>query len=157
MQIQCICVEPRHFGSFKFNHIRKNQHIQVPIEHADRLIHHMDSYNSNNSEWQHILLLLRQLSEQKRWIILIAPPKQLNIEIFNHYKINLNRILMVHPGTRDRVQLMEKALKSQSCSAVFNWGERLSTAQYQQLEHAASEGDTLACFFQSIRSWALSH
>lgn len=131
MQIQCLSKTQHYFGSSEYHHIQKDQPIQVSISYDDNRIHDIDAYSSTDSNWQQVLMLMRQLSQQKRWVIWIAPPKRINIAILNHYKINLSRILMVHPGAKNREQLIERALQSQSCSAVFCWEKKLTKTQLQ--------------------------
>jgi hypothetical protein len=86
-----------------------------------------------------------------RWITFIAPPYIPYAPALAHGGIDLARVLLITPATRqDILWATEKSLSSGSCSAVLAWpGNRLKQTDIRRLQVAAKSGH---CWNILIRS-----
>ncbi|MFM2484096.1 translesion DNA synthesis-associated protein ImuA [Celerinatantimonas yamalensis] len=108
-------------------------------------------------ELQLVAPVLAELSEQKRWIIWIAPPAIPNAPALRQLNINIDRILIVHSDSKkDRFWALEQALQSGSCSGVLGWCEGLSAIQIRRLKLAAKRGNSIAFLFRPLSERALA-
>lgn len=112
-------------------------------------INEIYSSSMGMGEMQLVLPALAHLSEQKRWMIWIAPPAMPNATALQQHGINTERVLVVHPhNVRDQFWAIEQALRSGSCSAVLGWPQGLSGLQLRRLKVAAQSGDCIAFLFR---------
>ncbi|CAG9296675.1 translesion DNA synthesis-associated protein ImuA [Celerinatantimonas diazotrophica] len=108
-------------------------------------------------ELQLIAPALSSLSEQKRWIIWIAPPAMPNAPALRQLNIDISRILVVHPKTmNDQFWAIEQALQSGSCSVVLGWTQRLTALQLRRLKLAAKRGSSMALLFRPHQERSVS-
>ncbi|WKE66804.1 translesion DNA synthesis-associated protein ImuA [Gallaecimonas kandeliae] len=92
--------------------------------------------------------MLARLSQQKRWIIFIAPPHVPYAPALAAAGVDLSRVLVIHPSkVKDELWTLEQALKSGNCSAVLAWPRAINDVQLRRLQLAAQKGDTLGIFF----------
>jgi hypothetical protein len=96
---------------------------------------------------------MARLSDDKRWLALIAPPYIPYAPAFAGLGIDLSRILVVHDREgRDKLWALEQALRSGTCSAVFAWLPYTDTGSLRRLQLAAEAGDTMGVVFRSQRA-----
>ena len=66
--------------------------------------------------------LMKNLSGQERWQVLIKPPYTPYAPLLAKEGIDLREVMLVHPKSKDEVLWStEQALRSNTCSAVFAW------------------------------------
>ena len=93
---------------------------------------------------------LSHLSQQQnRWLLWIAPPYIPYAPALARAGIDLTRVLIVNPESAiDTLWVLEKALASQSCSAVMAWPKKLSNKQLRRLQIASKEGHCLGLLYR---------
>ncbi|MBI6217331.1 SOS-induced cell division inhibitor SulA [Proteus sp. DFP240708] len=116
------------------------------------------TYDSNNKQGMvsellyqnplvinHILLpLLKQYSNESRWLLWLNPQQKLNRTWLKNAGLPLNKIIQLnHINMITTVDLMEKALVSGNYSVVLGWLPEISSEEMKRLESAASKGKTL--------------
>lgn len=96
---------------------------------------------------------LAHLSQtQGRWLLLVSPPYIPYPPALVQTGINLSRIVITHPtNERDYLWVMEKALSSQSCSAVVAWPGKLRSKQIRRLQVASKDGDSWGILFRPLK------
>lgn len=92
-----------------------------------------------------LMPVLSQLSrKEKRWICWVAPPGFPDAQALLASKIDLSRVLLVHPKAhQEGLQLIEQILGSGKCCAVLAWPTCADAAWLRRLHIAAEAGDTL--------------
>lgn len=98
------------------------------------------------------LPVMEALSSEQRWQLFIAPPFTPYAPLLQARGVDINRILLVHPRTREELLWsIELALRSGTCSAVFSWlgNESHSYSALRKLQLAAANSDTLSVLFRS--------
>ncbi len=106
-------------------------------------------HNHGVGELQLLLPALAKLSQQKRWIIWIAPPFMPNAPALQQHGIDISKLLIVRPQQcRDIHWTIEQALKSGCCSAVLAWVDQLELSTSRRLKLAAAQGDSLSYIFR---------
>lgn len=116
-------------------------------EHASRP-RHISQMQLNASTSNAMLLLapiLRELSAEpsQRWLTLVAPPAELNLEWLRQARLNRERIIVLQPrGRQSAKELTEQALGLGRSHTVVSWLGCLDESGQRQLESAAAEGDT---------------
>ncbi len=92
---------------------------------------------------------LAKLSQQKRWILWVAPPFMLNAPALQDAGVDTSRILVVHAEqVKDVLWALEKGLKSGGCSAVLGWVENMAPNTARRLQLAAEQSQSLAFLFR---------
>ncbi len=88
---------------------------------------------------------LAQLSrEQSRWLLWVSPPWLPYPPALARAGIDLSRVLIARPDNRrDALWTLEKALSSQSCSAVLAWPRTLKPAEIRRIQVASKDGNCL--------------
>lgn len=85
--------------------------------------------------------LARLSHEQSRWLLLVNPPYIPYPPALAQAGVDLASILVTQPKTtRDYLWVLEKALASQSCSAVLSWPGTIHMKQIRRLQVASKEG-----------------
>lgn len=92
---------------------------------------------------------LARLSEQQRWMAMIAPPHMPYAPALAAIGLDLNKILFIRPGSRtDILWTIEEALKSGTCSSVIFWLNQTGNKILRRLQLAAEKGNTLGLCFR---------
>ncbi|WP_341503833.1 SulA-like leucine-rich domain-containing protein [Gallaecimonas sp. GXIMD4217] len=101
-------------------------------------------------QWQQLLPRLRELSQERRWILMLAPPAVPSRDQWLAWGVDPARVLVVH-GTRvkNALHTLAKALANGNFSAVLSWRGRFGRAQLQLLRKAASKGGSQALLFKT--------
>ncbi|EKE68431.1 translesion DNA synthesis-associated protein ImuA [Gallaecimonas xiamenensis] len=95
-----------------------------------------------------LMPMLARLSQEKRWIIFIAPPHIPYGPALAAMGVDLSKVLVVHPSkVKDELWTLEQALKSGGCSAVLAWPREVTDPQIRRLQLAAQKGDAMGIFF----------
>ncbi|MFT5014825.1 MAG: hypothetical protein ACI9HY_002991 [Planctomycetaceae bacterium] len=96
---------------------------------------------------------LASLSQtQNRWLLWIAPPYIPYAPALSRAGIDLSRLLIVNPDHQaDRLWVLEKALASNSCSAVMAWPGQLNHKQLRRLQVASKTGHCLGVLYRHSR------
>lgn len=95
-----------------------------------------DEYN-----FQLLMPLLAQLSQDNRWFAWIAPPKKMPKKWLMEAGIDINKIMVLQPSEdNSALDLAEKALATGTCHAVISWPGALGNDEFSQLQKAAKKG-----------------
>lgn len=95
-----------------------------------------DEYN-----FQLLMPLLAQLSQDNRWFAWIAPPKKMPKKWLLEAGIDINKIMVLQPSEdNSALDLAEKALSTGTCHAVISWPGVLHDNDFSQLQKAAKKG-----------------
>lgn len=102
------------------------------------------------------LLYARHQSKQ-RLLVFIAPPMQVNGEMFAHCGFDLSNLLVVQPhSAAHALWSAEQCLKSGVCHSVLLWHQTLEVAQVKRLQLAAQQGEALQFIFRHHHQLQLS-
>ena len=97
--------------------------------------------------------LARMTHEQNRWVLFVSPPYIPYPPALAQAGIDLTRVIVSQPKTpKDYLWVLEKALASQSCSAVIAWPGRIHEKQIRRLQLASKEGYSWGILFRSGES-----
>jgi len=91
-----------------------------------------------------LLPCLKQLSQQERWLVWIAPPWQPNAAALVAAGVDIRSVLLLTPAqgtstSRDILWALEESLKSGAVSAVFGWPKQITIPQARRLHMCASQ------------------
>ncbi len=119
-----------------------------PTDGVTEVLH--DQYGIG--EMRLMLPALAHLSnDDSRWILMIRPPYIPYPPALVQAGVNLASVLIVQPKTeKEYLWAMEKALTSQSCSAVLGWPGRILPKQIRRLQVASKEGGSLNILFRDV-------
>jgi hypothetical protein len=91
--------------------------------------------------------------EQNRWVLFVSPPYIPYPPALAQAGIDLTRVIVSQPrAPRDYLWVLEKALASQSCSAVIAWPGRIHEKQIRRLQLASKDGYSWGILFRSEES-----
>ena len=91
----------------------------------------------------------RMTHEQSRWILFVSPPYIPYPPALAQAGIDLTRIMVSQPkNPKDYLWVLEKALSSQSCSAVIAWPGRIHEKQIRRLQLASKDGCSWGILFR---------
>ena len=97
--------------------------------------------------------LARMTHEQNRWILFVSPPYIPYPPALAQAGIDLTRVIVSQPrAPKDYLWVLEKALASQSCSAVIAWPSRIHEKQIRRLQLASKDGYSWGILFRSEES-----
>ena len=101
-------------------------------------------------EFSLLLPCLKQLSQQERWLIWVAPPWQPNAAALTAAGVDIRRILLLNPAAgstqhRDVLWALEESLKSGAAAAVLAWPTHISVPQTRRLQICANQHQ-VPCF-----------
>lgn len=97
--------------------------------------------------------LARMTHEQNRWILFVSPPYIPYPPALAQAGIDLTRVMVSQPkNPKDYLWVLEKALSSQSCSAVIAWPGRIHEKQIRRLQLASKEGYSWGILFRPEES-----
>lgn len=91
-----------------------------------------------------MLPAIYQMMRQKRWVVLISPPKAI-VQQFRHLpEFDASRLLVVHSKDEfDTCWAMEGAIRSRNAACIFSWVADLDERDIKRLKLAARESDSL--------------
>ncbi len=114
-----------------------------------RAVTELLSASAGDGALELVLPALARLSEQGRWIALVAPPFAPFAPGFSGQGVRLDRLLWLRPlAESERLWSMEQALQSGACAAVLAWpGERMARQSVRRLQLAAETGNALGFLF----------
>ena len=97
--------------------------------------------------------LARMTHEQNRWVLFVNPPYIPYPPALAQAGIDLTRVIVSQPkAPKDYLWVLEKALASQSCSAVIAWPSRIHEKQIRRLQLASKDGYSWGILFRSEES-----
>ena len=97
--------------------------------------------------------LARMSHEQNRWVLFVNPPYIPYPPALAQAGIDLTRVIVSQPkAPKDYLWVLEKALASQSCSAVIAWPSRIHEKQIRRLQLASKDGYSWGILFRSEES-----
>ncbi|GAC15446.1 translesion DNA synthesis-associated protein ImuA [Aliiglaciecola lipolytica] len=104
-----------------------------------------------------LLPALRYRQQDKRLLVFIAAPMQINGEMLAEFGIALEQVLIVQPNSAEHaLWSAEQCLKSGCCDSVLLWHQQLEIAQAKRLQLAAEQGDALHVVLRQNRQLSLS-
>lgn len=75
-----------------------------------------------------LLQILQQYSNQRGWIVLVAPDKKLAKAIAKYYQLELHNVLVIHAKQiGDLNETLMRAVTSATCKAVINFATACPT------------------------------
>ncbi len=93
--------------------------------------------------------LARLSHEESRWLLLVNPPYIPYPPALAQAGVDLTSVLITQPRTtKDYLWVLEKALASQSCSAVISWPGNIHMKQLRRLQVASKEGNCWNILFR---------
>ena len=101
-------------------------------------------------ELQLLLPLLRNITQQKRWMLWISPPYIPYAAALEHAGLNMDYVIVVQPDNMypDALWSIEKALQSQACALVLAWLPGVPNGVIRRLQLAAETGQSLGVLFR---------
>jgi hypothetical protein len=93
-----------------------------------------------------------RLTQQGRWLTVIAPPHVPYAPALSAQGVRLERLLLIQPGrAEDNLWASEQALRSACCGAVLLWQEHVHERALRRLQFAAESASTTLILFRSAR------
>jgi len=113
-----------------------NQPVKCPIE--------VCLSDEKQTQLAYFLRILKQASQQSRWIMFIGDEAMLDKNLLQSAEIDLNKVLLLRnkKGLTDQ-KLMEKALSTGNCSAVIATGN-VENFESEEIRQAAENGSSYA-------------
>lgn len=101
-------------------------------------------------EMQLLLPMMKKVTQEGRWILLIAPPFIPYAPALANAGVDINRIVVVQPDSacKDVVWSIEKALQNDACAMVLAWSNWMPNGMVRRLQLAAEAGNTLGILFR---------
>lgn len=101
-------------------------------------------------ELQLLLPMMKEMTEQKRYVMWIAPPYIPYAPALISAGVDINYVTVIQPETscKDALWSMEKTLQSESCALVLAWLSLLPNAVVRRLQLAAENGNSLGVLFR---------
>lgn len=92
------------------------------------------------------------LTQQGRWLTVIAPPHVPYAPALAAQGVRLERLLLIQPGqAEDNLWASEQALRAACCGAVLLWQEHVHERALRRLQLAAESASTTLILFRSAR------
>ena len=93
-----------------------------------------------------------RLTQQGRWVTVIAPPHVPYAPALASHGVRLERLLLIQPGSpEDNLWASEQALRASCCGAVLLWQEHVHERALRRLQLAAETASTSLILFRSAR------
>lgn len=100
--------------------------------------------NGESNSIPMLMPLLAQLSQDNRWLVWIAPPVLLPKQTLLAAGIDLKKVILLNPDSKHSTfQLAKQALGTGTSHAVVSWPGYLSESEFEELETAAQQGQSL--------------
>lgn len=104
-------------------------------------------------ELQLLMPAAAQLTQDARWLAMIAPPYAPHAPALAACGVHLDQVLVLRPQTPDeQVRACEQLLESGNCGAVLMWLDQVQACTLHRLQHAAEHSNTLVVLFRSPRA-----
>ena len=105
-------------------------------------------------EMQFLMPALAKLSQQGKWLALVAPPYIPYPLALSACGVDISKILLIRPRKEnDALWTIEQALRAGTCGAVLGWlGDDVTAQQMRRLQLAAEQGGSVGLFFRSAVS-----
>lgn len=100
-----------------------------------------------SSALQLLMPALAKLSQEGRWIALIAPPHIPYAPALAAAGVDISRILIVHAEDENLLWATEQALRAGTCGAVLAWPKAADERKLRRLQLAAEEGHAMGLLF----------
>ncbi|MBI3775863.1 MAG: translesion DNA synthesis-associated protein ImuA [Gammaproteobacteria bacterium] len=98
-----------------------------------------------------LLPAVAHITQQKRWLALVAPPHLPYAPALVQTGVDLSRVLLVHPSARhDALSTVERALRAGTCGAVLAWLAHADFTALRRLQLAAEAGNSWAVVFRPL-------
>jgi cell division inhibitor SulA/protein ImuA len=98
-----------------------------------------------------LLPAFAQITRQKRWLAIVAPPHIPYAPALAQAGVDLSRVLLVHPSARhDALWAVEQALRAGTCGAVLAWLAHADFTTLRRLQLAAEAGNSWAVVFRPL-------
>ncbi|SET33740.1 SulA-like leucine-rich domain-containing protein [Thorsellia anophelis] len=96
--------------------------------------------------------ILKALCNQNKFITIIGAPRKLDKNWFKKNNLPLDKFIQINSGLPDvqTMRLTLRALSSGKSSGVISWLSDICKGQFEQLEQAASHGDSKAIILPLI-------
>jgi hypothetical protein len=99
-----------------------------------------------------LLPALACLSQQEKWLVLVAPPHQPFAPGFESIGVNLARLIVVNTRSdSESLWAAERCLRSGTCAAVVTWPGSSAQPALRRLQLAAEEGKSFGVVFGPTR------
>lgn len=97
-----------------------------------------------------LLPLMRSVTQQKRYLLWVAPPYIPYAPALASAGVDINYVIVIKPdiSCEDALWAMEKALQSEACALVLAWLNWLPNGVVRRLQLAAQSGDSLGVLFR---------
>ena len=93
-----------------------------------------------------------RLTQDDRWLTVIAPPHVPYAPAFADAGVRLDRLLLVEArGVEDNLWACEQALRATCCGAVLLWQDHVHERALRRLQLAAEAGGAVLFLFRSAR------
>lgn len=103
-----------------------------------------------------LLPAFAQITRQKRWLALVAPPRFSSALGLAHAGVDLARVLLIHPSAgQTALRTVEQMLRAGTCGAVLAWVEQADYAALRRLQLAAEAGNSRAVLFRPVNAMHL--
>ena len=104
-------------------------------------------------ELQLLVPAAAQLTANKRWLAMIAPPYLPYAPAMAALGIHLKHMLLLNPQSKDeQAWAAEQLLGSGNCGAMLLWNDHLQDRTLRRLQHAAEHSGALAVLFRTRRA-----
>ena len=101
-------------------------------------------------ELQLLMPAAARLTQQARWLAMIAPPYVPYAPALAARGVQLQQVLLLRPESPDeQVWACEQLLNSGQCGAVLIWLNQAQERTLRRLQHAAERNGTLAILYRS--------
>lgn len=99
-----------------------------------------------------LLPLMRSVTEQKRYLLWVAPPYIPYAPALAEAGVDIDYVIVIKPeiSCKDALWSMEKALQSQACGLVLAWLNWLPNGMVRRLQLAAESGNSLGVLFRQF-------
>ncbi len=110
-------------------------------------------YSENPLEnLREILPALAELSQQDKWILLIAPPQVPHETVLADWGIDTHKILVIRAEQiSDKSECILKALSCGNCSAVVAWTEELFEEELHSIKSSSEQGCCEVFLFNQVQ------
>lgn len=103
-------------------------------------------------EMQLLLPLMKSVTQDGRWILLISPPFVPYAPALVSAGIDINRVVVLRAESscKDVLWNIEKALQGSACAMVLAWSNWMPNGMVRRLQLAAEAGKTLGILFRQF-------
>ena len=144
---------------------RGNQYARVAFESIPTGFHHLDAQlpgggwpraalteiladQQGIGELSFLMPALSRLSQEKNWIVLVAPPHIPYAPAWANKGVDLSKMLVISTATeQEKIWAAERCLRSGACSAVILWAGEQTHRAYRRLQLAAQTGKNWGVVF----------